>query len=105
MTTTTYHTLHHHRVNLLVHALTVPMFMAGSVATGAALVGPWWLALVGLAAMITAVGAQGLTHRLEHAPPFRFAGPLDFARVLFVEQWLNFPRYVLTGGFRREWRR
>jgi hypothetical protein len=42
--------------------------------------------------------------RLEASAPSPFLGPRDFAVRLFVEQWVTFPRYVLSGGFARAWR-
>ena len=51
--------------------------------------------------MILAIGLQGKGHRGEaHAPePFHGAG--DVVKRIFVEQWVTFPRFVLSGGFRR----
>jgi hypothetical protein len=102
---TTYFDVHHHRTNLLVHALTVPVFLVGTLAIPLAIVaGPWWLALAGAVAMIAAIGAQGATHRLEDRAPDPFRGPVDVIARLFEEQWITFPRYVATGGFARAWR-
>src|SRR6516164_8799401 len=56
---------HHDRRNLLVHALTVPVFQVGTVAL---VVGPFvslWLSALGLAGMAGAMLAQGRSHRLE----------------------------------------
>jgi hypothetical protein len=95
---------HADRRNLAVHALTVPVFMAG---TGAILLAPFlgtWLVAVGLPAMLIPVAAQGRGHRLEADPPAPFHGPSDLAARLFVEQWITFPRFVLGGGFARAWR-
>ena len=41
----------------------------------------------------------------SHAP-CGYANTLlgDWAARLFVEQWVTFPRYVLSGGFARAWR-
>ena len=47
---------------------------------------------------------QGRGHRLEVKPPLLFLSRGDFAARLFVEQWVTFPRYVLSGGFARAWR-
>ena len=102
---TTYLQLHHHRANLLVHALTVPVFLLGTLAIPLALVtGPWWLALAGLGAMAAAIGAQGATHKLEERAPEPFRGPIDVISRLLREQWITFPHYVASGGFARAWR-
>jgi len=95
---------HRDRRNLLVHVLTAPLFMAGTVAVVAWPFTAWWLAPVGFGAMAAAMAAQGRGHRLEVVAPVPFAGPFDFAARIFVEQWFTFPRYVLTGGLIRAWR-
>jgi hypothetical protein len=95
---------HRDRRNLLLHALTVPIFELGTLALLAApLAGPW-LAPAGLAAMAGVMAVQGRTHRLETTAPVPFRGPGDVLGRILAEQWLNFPRYVATGGFARAWR-
>jgi hypothetical protein len=100
-----YRTAHTDRQNLLMHALSAPVFILGGLALPAALAtGAWWLAPAGLAGMLAAVAVQGRTHRREYAAPAPFSGPLDVAARLFAEQWVTFPRYVLSGEFGRAWR-
>lgn len=100
-----YPEFHGDRRNLVIHVVTVPLFQVGSVMLTAPLWGGvWWLALVGLACMVTAVAAQGRGHALEKNPPVPFNGPLDVVVRLFAEQWLAFPRWVLSGGLFRAWR-
>ena len=96
---------HRNRTNLLVHALTAPVFIAGTLALiNSPFLPSFSLGLGGLAAMLGVVAIQRRTHRLETAPPSPFRGPLDVVQRFFVEQWINFPRYVLTGEFARAWR-
>jgi hypothetical protein len=95
-----YRHAHRDRRNLIVHLLTTPLFIAGNVAVALA---PWlhgWLAWAGLASMI-AIVLQGRGHRLEVCAPAPFHGPLDVVARIFAEQWITFPRYVLSGEFRR----
>ena len=95
---------HADRRNLAIHALTAPLFLAG---TAAILLAPFfgrWLFAAGLPAVFIPVAAQGRGHRLEARPPVPFRGPADVAVRLFVEQWVTFPRFVLGGGFARAWR-
>lgn len=96
---------HATRVNLLLHALTQPIFVAGLVAIplGIALAMPI-PAIGGLLAMIVAVVAQGRGHRMEPNPPAPFLGPFDVVRRIFAEQLVTFPRFVFSGGFARAWR-
>jgi hypothetical protein len=95
---------HRDRRNLLVHALTVPVFQVGTVAL---LVSPFlgaWLALFGIGAMAGTMVLQGRTHRLERKAPIPFRGPGDVVARIMAEQWLTFPRYVASGGFAQAWR-
>ncbi len=99
---------HRDRTNLVVHAITQPVFAAGS----CALLGSWaapggWmlvLSAAGALAMLAAVAAQGRTHRREERAPAPFRGPLDVVLRIVAEQWITFPRYVLSGAFARAWR-
>jgi len=96
---------HADRANLLLHLATVPVFIAGlAVAVAGPLLGPWWLALVGLGGMVLALAAQGRGHRGEATAPVPFAGPDDFATRFLAEQLVSFPRFVLSGGWLRAWR-
>jgi hypothetical protein len=100
-----YPSTHRDRANLLVHALTAPLFLAGCCALVVALFrGSAWLAAAGVAALVLPVALQGRGHRREATAPAPFRGWRDLVARLFVEQWVTFPRYVLTGGFARAWR-
>jgi hypothetical protein len=96
---------HRDRSNLAVHALTVPLFVLGTCALPVSpLLGSWWLAACGLGAMVGAIALQERTHKREKIPPAPIRGPLDVVARLFAEQWVTFPRYVLSGKFSRAWR-
>jgi hypothetical protein len=96
---------HVDRRNLVVHVFTVPLFLAGTVALFAApLSGHPFGALGGLVLMVFAVAAQGRGHKLESVPPEPFKGPGDVVARIFVEQWVTFPRFALSGGLSRAWR-
>ena len=91
---------HRHPVNLLIHIVAVPLFMLGSVVVVLGIVSLAPMKLVaGLVAMVASVALQGVGHRLEPEPPAPFAGPADFLRRFFTEQWVTFPRFVLSGRF------
>jgi hypothetical protein len=95
---------HGNRKNLVLHAATVPLFWAGTVAVAAAAPVGWaWLAVAGVIAMIAAVAVQGRGHSLEAAGPAPFRGPIDVVVRIFTEQWVTFPRFVASGGFLRAW--
>ncbi|WNG40005.1 terminase [Archangium violaceum] len=95
---------HSDRRNLLLHALTVPLFQLGTVLLVTSPVTSPWLALPGVVATVSALALQGRGHRLETVSPVPFRGPFDVVARLFVEQWVTFPRFVLSGGFARAWR-
>ncbi len=92
---------HQHRTNLLLHIVAGPMFLLSSLALmgGALARSPGWLA-GGLAGAAVAVVVQSRGHRLEPVPAEPFTGPLNFAGRLLSEQWVTFPRFVLSGGWR-----
>jgi len=94
---------HRDRRNLAVHLATWPLFVGGTCALAASPVLGAVFALGGLAGVVTAVLAQGRGHKLEQARPAPFRGPGDVAKRLFLEQWVTFPRYLVTGGFARAW--
>jgi hypothetical protein len=100
-----YTSAHRDRRNLAIHIVTNPIFVGGGLAllASALLLHPW-LALAGLVAMPLAMAMQGWGHRMEDEPPAPFRGPLDVVARIFAEQWITFPRFVLTGGFVRAWR-
>jgi hypothetical protein len=96
---------HRDRRNLIIHAATVPLFILGSSSVAIAPILNPWMAAFGAGAMLVAVAAQGRGHKLEATAPVPFRSPFDAAARLFVEQWINFPRFVLSGAFARAWRR
>ncbi|MCO4862359.1 terminase [Cupriavidus sp. WGlv3] len=93
---------HQHPRNLLLHIVAVPMFMAGTVLGLYGLVRLNLPAIaLGLVCMGMSMALQGRGHRLEAHAPEPFAGPADIAGRILAEQWITFPRYVLSG---RWWR-
>ncbi len=95
---------HRDRRNLAVHAATAPFFVAGTCALVLAPFTSSWLLAFAVPAVALPLFLQGRGHRLEANRPAPFHGPGDFVVRLFVEQWVTFPRYVLSGGFSRAWR-
>lgn len=90
-----YSRIHANRANFLVHLMTAPIFMGGTVAF-------FWgfcalsltLSVAGLFAMIVAIAAQGWSHKKERNAPAPFTSRANaFARII-LEQWITFPRYV-----------
>jgi hypothetical protein len=99
-----YPVAHRNRANLILHLVTVPLFMTGTLTAASAPLTRWWYALVGLGVMAVAFAAQGAGHKREENAPVPFLGPGDVLGRIFAEQWINFPRFVLSGGLARAWR-
>ncbi len=97
-----YPVFHRARANLLIHLLTVPLFWAGLLSLLGALVNvrSAWGGLL----LLVPLAAQGRGHKLEGAPPIPFRGPFDVISRFTVEQLVNFPRFVLSGGWAKAWR-
>jgi hypothetical protein len=92
---------HRSRRNLLLHIAVVPIFLAGNVSLVLSLVQRSWLvSLGGAAAMVVSVALQGRGHRMEPVPPEPFSSPANALARLFLEQWITFPRFVVSGGWR-----
>jgi len=93
---------HRDRVNLLVHMVAVPAFIAGVLAAiSLALQGHLPGAAFALVVAVIAFAVQGVGHRREQVAPEPFAGPGDFVARVFAEQFITFPRFVLVGQWAR----
>jgi hypothetical protein len=91
---------HRSRANLVLHIVVVPLFLIANVALVVAFVEQAWLtAAVAFAAMFVSVALQGRGHRQEPTPPEPFTSPVNALSRVFLEQWVTFPRYVLSGGW------
>lgn len=93
---------HRDRLNLMAHLVTVPTFIAGTLGfVRLAGLGLWSGA--GLAAVVSLVALviQRFLDRREATPAPAYAGVLDAVSRAFAEQFVTFPRFVLTGGWFR----
>jgi hypothetical protein len=99
-----YRNTHGDRRNLVIHALTVPLFLLGNFAVVTAPLTSGWLALGGFALTAAAIGLQGRGHGFESENPAPFRGRLNAVLRIMGEQWITFPRFVISGGFSRAWR-
>jgi hypothetical protein len=54
--------------------------------------------------MIVSVALQGRGHRQEPMPPEPFTSMGNAISRIFLEQWVTFPRFVLSGAWMRAWR-
>ena len=93
---------HQDKLNLWLHLYAVPAFIAGVLAAGFHLLSLNPIgALVSLVFSAAAFLVQGLGHKREAMAPQPFDGPLDFLRRIVAEQFVTFPRFVLSGGWMR----
>jgi phage terminase small subunit len=96
---------HRDRGNLLIHIVAVPLFQVATlVLLWALLARALAPAVVAVALMGIALVLQGRGHRREAAAPEPFAGAADFLSRFVVEQWITFPRFVLSGAWARNLR-
>lgn len=97
-----YARFHRSRANLLMHILLVPLFLAGNLALVVGIMRLDWLeAAVGASCMASSMILQGRGHAGEHEPPVPFSSPANALSRIFLEQWITFPRFVLTGAWWR----
>ena len=97
---------HQSRFNLLLHIVVVPLFLLGNIALlFAVLKGSWFIAALALAAMVVSVAAQGRGHAKEPVPPEPFTSKSNAVSRIFCEQWVTFPRFVISGGWSNALRR
>ncbi|MFZ0553037.1 MAG: terminase [Steroidobacteraceae bacterium] len=97
---------HQSRLNLLLHIVLVPLFLAGNVALLVALLeGRWTLAIGALVSTVLSIAIQGRAHSGEPVPPEPFTSPGNAVARILLEQWVTFPRFVLSGGWSRALRR
>ena len=97
---------HQSRFNLLLHIVVVPLFLLGNIALlGAALQGSLLIAALAIAVMVVSVAVQGRGHAKEPVPPEPFTSKTNAVLRIFFEQWVTFPRFVLSGGWLNALRR
>ena len=100
-----YRAVHKDRRNLLIHIFTQPIFVLGALtAVTSPLIGGWRALVSGLVAMVVAMALQGRGHGIEKEPPVPFRSRADIFARIFAEQFITFPRFVLSGAFAEAWR-
>ena len=94
---------HRDRLNLWIHFVAVPMFVGAALAaTQLVLTAHFAVAALALAVMVLAFALQALGHRREKVAPIPFDGAGDFLARVLAEQFITFPRFVLSRGFARQ---
>jgi Protein of unknown function (DUF962) len=100
-----YPRVHADRRNLLIHAVAVPVFDVATVAAIVSLVqrSPVAAAVSAVVA-VGAFAAEGRGHGIEAERPIPFSGAGNALARIFAEQFVTFPRFVLSGGWARAYR-
>jgi hypothetical protein len=100
-----YPRVHRSRTNLLIHIVVVLLFALGNIGLIVALLSRLLLlGVVSLVTMVVSVTLQGHGHKQEQVPPEPFTGPANAVSRIFLEQWVTFPRFVLSGKWFRAFR-
>lgn len=88
---------HTRLANVLLHVVGVPVFLLGNcvLVVSLASLNLRWAGL-GLLGMLGGFALQIVGHGIEPRRPPAFASPSDAIARIFVEQWLTFPRYLLS---------
>ena len=91
---------HQDRANLLIHIFAVTLFWVAAITliVGVARVSIITVILAIVALFISLV-LQSIGHKKEINPTVPFASKNDFIKRFLCEQFINFPRFVLTGGW------
>lgn len=98
---------HRNKVNLLIHIATVPLVWIAAIQTAGALmlilIGVGGLNVLVYAAILIAIAlfAQRHGNGMEEIKPAPFTNIKDFAMNAAAEQFVTFPRFVLSGGWLR----
>lgn len=113
----TYTRNHTTRNNLLIHIFAVPLVWAGtflwisafvnlasSASAKAAADATWQLVLAGIVCQGLGMALQGRGHKQEAEPPIPFTGPANAITRIVLEQFVTFPRFVLSGAYGKAWR-
>jgi len=97
-----YTEFHRSKLNLVMHIVLVPGFICANLYLIYSLInGRYMFALLSLAIMVLSIALQGVGHKQEAQPSIPFTSALNAVSRLLVEQWINFPRFVLNGSWWR----
>src|SRR5262245_13897012 len=88
---------HKNGTNLLIHIVAVPLFVLGHILLVLGLIINPWLLVAAVLSIVVSLAAQKVGHSLERNQVIPFAGPGDFLRRIYAEQFCNFWRYLFSG--------
>jgi hypothetical protein len=95
-----YDQFHASKVNLLLHIVFVPVFLWGTIGLLSAVLRFHFFGIIAaLILMATAFLLQGLGHQTEAIKSIPFASPSNALKRILIEQWITFPKFVISGGW------
>ena len=95
-----YPDFHQNRTNLLLHIVSVPLFISATLSVAFNLATMQWIAAAGsFVTMIVAFALQAIGHKREKNPAIPFEGVGDVVTRIFAEQFVTFPRFFFSGAF------
>ncbi|KAF1030529.1 MAG: hypothetical protein GAK37_01286 [Pseudomonas sp.] len=101
----TYPQHHQHPANLALHMIAVPLFIVGFLLIAS---GVFSLSLIsfaiGVVGIVAGLALQRQGHRLEARASEPFSDTQDAIQRLVLEQFVTFPRFVLSGAWLKAWR-
>ncbi len=101
-----YPTFHTSKVNLWIHIVAVPSFIASLISLLFAIAILHWVSAAEcLMSMVMAFALQGIGHKREATAAIPFDGPIDAITRIFAEQLVTFPRFVFSGAWREALKR
>lgn len=91
---------HRNRMNLLIHIVAVPLFWLGSINVVTAVLFEGAMHALGAAILVgLSLFAQGRGHEMEALQPEPFTTIWEFVRRIVAEQFVTFPRFLVSGGW------
>lgn len=89
----------------MLHLLAVPLFILAFLLIVTGVFGLSFVNFaIGIVGLLAALGLQRHGHTLEKQASEPFSGRKDAVSRLLVEQFVTFPRFLLSGGWWRAWR-
>ncbi|MDB6144472.1 MAG: hypothetical protein JWP80_3516 [Pseudomonas sp.] len=96
---------HQNPTNLVLHIIAVPLFIIAALLILDGLLELSFSSIaIGVIGLIAAMAFQRHGHTLEGQAPEPFSDRNDAIKRLLVEQFVTFPRFVLSGGWWRAWK-
>jgi hypothetical protein len=93
---------HRARANLIIHIFAVPLFLIGNIGIAVTFIeqSPG-IAIVSVVFVALSMILQRFGHGLEKLPSEPFTSPGNAVSRILMEQWVTFPRFLVSGAWLR----